>query len=110
MVGPSNGRHTGNGDGRDGRGRFAKGNNASPGNPNIAQIGKLRARFFKAIRAKDVTQALSTIRSVMKDGRDNDRMAAARELLDRVLGKAVQSDFHERLEALEAHFAEGNRL
>jgi hypothetical protein len=85
------------------RGRpFAKGNPGGPGNPFAAEVGKLRARLFKAARAKDVDQALKTIRDVMSRGKDSDRLAAARLLLDRLIGPALELDLIERIEALEA--------
>ncbi len=90
--------------GRGARGRFAPGNPGGPGNPLAAEVGKHRARLFKAARAKDVNQALATIREVMTDpdGKASDRLAAAKLLLDRLLGPALELDLLERLEALEA--------
>jgi hypothetical protein len=103
----SNGNANG---GRDGSGRFASGNRAAVGrgNPHAAEVGRHRARFFAALRDNDVERALKVIRSLMgsKKAKDNDRLAAARELLDRVLGKAVQSDLLERIENLERAVSE----
>lgn len=90
-----------NGGGRDGRGRFKHGNRGGPGNPHAADVGRLRAKFFASIKEADVEKALATIRKVMKDGKPADQLAAARELLDRVIGKAVQCDLLERIERLE---------
>jgi len=86
------------------RGRFATGNPGGPGNPFAAEVGKHRARLFKAARAKDVQTALATIREIMTDakGKDTDRLAAARMMLDRLIGPAIELDILERLEALEA--------
>lgn len=96
---PSNGTKTA---GRGPGGKFAKGNPGGPGNPNVADVGRHRARFFAALRDDDVARAVEVIRDVMAGGKDSERLAAARELLDRVLGKAVQSDLLERIEKLEA--------
>ena len=68
--------------GRDPRGRFAKGN-GGPGNPYAAEVGKRRARLMKAIRNKDIDQAVKVMREVMAGGKDSDRLAAAKLLLDR---------------------------
>jgi hypothetical protein len=58
--------------------------------------------LFRAARAADVSKALATIREVMgRGGKDSDRLAAARLLLDRLIGPAVEADLLERLEILE---------
>ena len=88
--------------GRGPGGRFSRGNGGGPGNPYAAEVGKHRARLFKAARAKDVDQALKTIREVMAKGKDCDRLAAAKLLLDRLIGPAVELDILERLEILES--------
>ena len=90
--------------GRGPGGRFAKGWKGGPGNPHAAEVGKHRARLFKAARAKDVQTALATIREIMTsaDGKDTDRLTAARMMLDRLIGPAIELDILERLEALEA--------
>jgi hypothetical protein len=90
---------------RDGRGRFRPGHAGGPGNPHAGDVARARAAFFAAIRDADVVKALATIRAVMAKGKDADRLAAARELLDRVIGRAVQSDLLERIEKLEAMLA-----
>ena len=89
---------------RGARGRFAPGNGGGPGNPFAAEVGKHRARLFKAARAKDVQTALATIREIMTDakGKESDRLTAARMMLDRLIGPAIELDILERLEALEA--------
>ena len=94
-VPPStNGRQTG--------GRFAKGNPGGPGNPFAAQVGKYRARLYKAIKTKDVDAAVEVMREVMDKGKDSDRLAAARLLLERAMGAPVELDIIQRLETLEA--------
>jgi hypothetical protein len=91
--------------GRDSRGRFGKGNPGGPGNPYAAEVGKRRARLMKAIRDKDIDQAVKVMREVMNTGRASDRLAAAKLLLDRALGPAIEVDLIERLEQLEAAVA-----
>ena len=89
--------------GRGPAGRFAVGNPGGPGNPFAADVGRHRAAFYKAIRDDDVSEALSTIRSIMGDAKakPSERLAAAGELLDRAIGKSVAADFMERLDVLE---------
>jgi hypothetical protein len=98
-----------NGDrnGRNSRGQFAPGNPGGPGNPNAASAVKHRAEFWRRLRPKDVAQALRVIREVMNDtkAKPADRLTAARELLDRVLGRPVPADLLERIERLEALLA-----
>ena len=97
--------HNDNGRARDGT--FAKGNPGGPGRPGLAewnrQAGEHRARFYAALRDNDCEKALAAIREVMNDkkAKPNERLAAAGELLDRVLGKSVPSDLLARIEALE---------
>jgi hypothetical protein len=91
--------------GRDTCGRFVKGNSGGPGNPHAAAVGKYRARLFQAIRDEDIDQAIKTIRAIMAKGKDSDRLAAARLLLDRAIGPPVEMDLIERLEKLEAVLA-----
>jgi hypothetical protein len=87
--------------GRDARGRFTLGNGGGPGNPHAAQVGKNRARLYEIIRAADIELAVRTMRDVMRSGKDSDRLAAARLLLDRALGPIQSVDFDERLTQAE---------
>lgn len=87
--------------GRDSRGRFGRGNPGGPGNPFAAEVGKRRARLITAIKNRDIDQAVKVMREVMKAGRDSDRLAAAKLLLDRAIGPIVEADLIERLEKLE---------
>jgi hypothetical protein len=56
---------------------------------------------MKAIRNKDIDQAVNVMREVMASGKDSDRLAAARLLLDRAIGPVVEADLIARLERLE---------
>lgn len=87
--------------GRDAGGRFARGNGGGPGNPFASEVGKRRARLMKEIRAKDISQAVKVMREVMVGGKDSDRLAAARLLLDRAIGPIVEADLIARIENLE---------
>ena len=91
-------------DGRDARGRFASGWRGGPGNPFAADVSRYRAELFKQIKCGDIALAVKTIRAVMKGGtKDSDRLAAARFLLERVLGTPQPDDLLETLRALEEH-------
>ena len=91
------------GDGRDARGRFAKGNAGGPGNPHAAQVGQLRRRLLQEIKSSDIELAIRTMREVMRDkgAKDADRLRAAETLLERALGKPVELDLIERMEQME---------
>jgi len=91
--------------GRKANGQFAKGNGGGPGNPHAALVGKNRARLYEIIRTGDIELAVKTMRAIMRKGKDSDRLAAARLLLDRALGPIVALDFDERLAELERRLA-----
>ena len=81
------------GGGRDGAGRFARGNAGGPGNPYAAASAALRKRLYRAITEEDVEAAVAAMRSIMNDakGDPRDRISAARELLDRAVGKPKET-------------------
>ena len=88
------------GNGRDPEtGRLLPGHKVSVGNKG----NRHRKRLLDGISDDDVDAALVTIREVMKDvkGKGNDRLCAARELLDRCTGKPAASDLSDRVEAIE---------
>ncbi|HRQ74280.1 MAG TPA: hypothetical protein PLU35_14755 [Phycisphaerales bacterium] len=84
--------------GRDGRGRFAAGNPGGPGNPYAKRVGELRAALVEAVSAEDVRAIVGKLVEEAKAG----DVRAIRELLDRTLGRPVEADLIERIEALEA--------
>ncbi len=69
--------------GRDGHGRFAKGNRISRGNPLARRVARLRAALVRAVTPEDIA---AVVEALVKKARSGD-VAAARELLDRTLGK-----------------------
>lgn len=79
-------------------GRFVPGNPGGPGNPHAGQVSKLRAAILHGVDEDDI-QAI--IEQLVAKARNGD-LAAAREILDRTVGKSAQADFLERIEALEA--------
>lgn len=72
--------------GRDSNGQFTKGNPGGPGNPHGRKVAELRAAFLDAVSARDIKEIVRKMKQQSKKG----DMTAARELLDRVLGKASQ--------------------
>lgn len=85
------------GDGRDAKGRFAKGNAGGPGNPLGGKVARLRSALISAVTEEDV-QAIAT--RLVASAREGD-LAATRELLLRTLGRPLEADILQRLERLE---------
>ena len=73
--------------GRDAFGRFAKGNAGGPGNPYAAQVGRLRRALLDAVTADDLREIIAALINKAREG----DTAAAREVLDRCLGKSEAS-------------------
>ena len=84
-------------DGRDERGRFAPGNVGGPGNPHAKQTGKLRSAMLKAVTEKDMRDVVMKLVELAKSG----NVPAAKEVLDRCLGRPVEADLIERLDQVE---------
>lgn len=83
--------------GRDGRGRFVRGNKGGPGNPYARRIGRLRSALLDAVTPEDLREVAAALVREAKGG----SVPAAREIIDRLLGPPVAADIVERLEALE---------
>ena len=93
-----------NGD-RGPNGQFLPGNRVAKGNPYAKRIGELRSALMAAITDAD-WQAV--IRKLIDDAIAGDKAARA-ELLDRTLGRPLEADLIERIEALEARLQEQRR-
>ena len=76
MAPSSNGRTT--------KGRFAKGNHGGPGNPHAKQVALLRSALLAAVTVEDIEAIARALVAHARAG----EIPAARELLNRVLGKA----------------------
>ena len=83
--------------GRDGQGRFAPGNTAAVGNPFAKQVAALRSALLNAVTPEDIRLIVAKLVEQAKEG----DVVAAREVLLRVLGRPLEHDILERLEALE---------
>ena len=99
MSAPSTNRENGQ---RDTKGRFATGNKGGPGNPLAGRVAKLRSSLLAAVTIADIRAA---IRALVAKARGGD-VAACRELFDRTIGKPVELDLLERLEAIESKLRE----
>ncbi len=87
--------------GRDSRGRFKPGNKVARGNPEAQRVGKLRSKLINSVSEKDIAEVVA---GLVKKARSGDT-AAAKLLLDRVLGPPVVLDVLERLAEVESKLA-----
>ena len=93
MKAPSpNGRN-----GREATGRFAKGNAGGPGNPHARKVGQLRSAMLRTVSGKDMQPI---VKKLVEEAKGGD-VRAAKEVMDRCLGRPVEADLIERIEQLE---------
>ncbi len=85
------------GDGRDGTGRFLPGNRGGPGNPHARQVAALRSALLATVTASDLREMTTKLIALAKSG----NVMAIKEVYDRTLGKPVEADLIERIEAME---------
>ena len=83
--------------GRDERGRFAAGNPGGPGNPHAKKVGKLRSAMLTAVTDDEMRSIVKKLVELARSG----NVPAAKEVLDRCLGRPVEADLLERLDELE---------
>ena len=84
--------------GRDTGGRFAQGNPGGPGNPHARKVGQLRSAMLQAVTQTDMKAIVKKLVDEAKAG----SVPAAREVIDRCIGKPTEADLLERIERLEA--------
>jgi hypothetical protein len=85
-------------------GRFAAGTRAGPGRPPMSSpMGKFREVLWSEIKEHDIASAIQTLRDVMSDpkAKPADRIAAAREMLDRSAGRPLPTDLADLVEQAE---------
>ncbi|MFG0331698.1 MAG: DUF5681 domain-containing protein [Phycisphaerales bacterium] len=71
--------------GRDASGRFTKGNPGGPGNPHARRVQEIRSAVLDAVTAEDIELIVKALIRRAKSG----DVRAARELLDRAVGKST---------------------
>ncbi len=92
--------------GRDGKGRFVKGNPGGPGNPFASKVGKFRAAILEAASVEDVASIMRTLISAAIGG----DISAAKVVLGYLVGEPVPHDLIVRLDALEGALARTREL
>ena len=83
--------------GRAANGQFLPGNAAARGNPLNRRAQQLRAALLSSVQPEDVEAILAKLIEAARAG----DTVAAREVLDRTIGKASASDILWRIEQLE---------
>lgn len=73
--------------GRDGKGRFIKGNAGGPGNPQTGEIYRLKEAFRECVTVEDVKAVYDKLLDMAKAG----NILAIKEFLDRAIGKPKQT-------------------
>lgn len=84
--------------GRDQAGRFAAGNRCAKGNPFARRMAELRSALISAVTDEDLRDIIKALIEKAKRG----DVPAAKEVLDRTLGRPQEADLIQRLEELEA--------
>lgn len=87
--------------GRDIAGRFQPGNPGGPGNPHAKRVAALRTATLEVVSDEDMRAIVGKLVDLAKAG----NVPAAREVLDRCLGKILEPDLLERLSMLEEQLA-----
>lgn len=88
--------------GRDSSGRFAQGNRGGPGNPHAAKVAQLRSALLNAVKPTELRAIVQALVTKAKQG----DIAAAKLLLERVLGPPIATDIADRMEHLEEFLKE----
>jgi hypothetical protein len=83
--------------GRDAGGRFSTGNKFARGRPLARRAQRLRVELFRAVTPEDLR---AIVRALVDRARAGDT-TAAREVLDRLLGKPEAQDLFAQLDELE---------
>ena len=83
-----------NGNGKDERGRFVRGNTFSIGNPQGAAFARFRAALPNCVSEDDFTAVIKELVKRAKKGEP----WAVKEFLNRILGKSKETIKHEGLD------------
>ncbi len=82
---------------RDGRGRFAKGNPGGPGNPFARRVARIKSLIVDAVSDDDLRAVVAMLVERAKGG----DVAAAREILNRLVGRPAAATDPEQRELEE---------
>jgi hypothetical protein len=88
--------------GRDGNGRFAKGNPGGPGNPYARRVAKLRHILLHVVREEDIQALMKKLLELATNG----DVAAARLVLHYTLGKPPDGVHPDRVDIEDWHLTE----
>jgi hypothetical protein len=91
-------------EGRDGQGRFTKGNRGGPGNPHARQVAALRRRLLDRLTTQELDAILDTLLRLAREG----DVAAAKLVFQYALGKPTEARDPDRLDADEAEAFRAN--
>src|SRR5947199_9441082 len=83
--------------GRDGRGRFRKGNKGGPGNPFNRQVARMRQVLLESVSEDDLRAIVAEVVDQAKDG----DLGAAKLVLAYVVGRPVPAVDPDRLDIEE---------
>lgn len=83
------------------RKEFAKGNPGGPGNPLAGKVFRIRQLFYDCASDEDLKVV---VKRIIRNAKNGD-FAAARYLLDRLLGPPVAVDYEARLAEVEKRLA-----
>ena len=87
---------------RDARGRFATGNSGGPGNPHAKKVAHLRTLILEAVTEDDLRVI---VEGLVQRAREGD-LAAAREILNRLVGSPADATDRRETEARRAAVVE----
>jgi len=85
------------GNGRNPDGTFGAGNRFAKGNPYARRVAELRDAMLSAVSPEDLRAIVARLVEEAKAG----SIPAAKEVLDRLLGRPVEADLIERMAAIE---------
>ena len=83
--------------GRNAKGRFTRGNPGGTGNPHARKVGQLRSAMLGAVTQADMRAVVVKLVELAKGG----NVQAARELIDRCIGRPIEADLIARIDELE---------
>jgi hypothetical protein len=84
--------------GRTTKGTFAPGNKLAKGYPHARRANRLRAELYRVV---NVEEFRAIVKAIVKEAKAGD-VTAAREIIERLLGKPENVDVMARLEEMES--------